>query len=293
MTIQDTGADYKELIKDAKSYYESGPSELRSIRNGKALFDLIWCNGLVDEINLWTYWQGAGVDSPDVMIIGQDFGSCNDKANKEYFERFVSGKKEGREDISREYIDKLIIDKKMNKTDNMLLELTEQGLGVKYSAATPGNKNLFMTNLCLGYRSTNKISGGDMNAYLKHDSRYIVRLIDIKKPKAVVCLGKSTYSNLRSAYIDDKETRKSVVPNFWKALDEGVNSELIDRADFSFRIFGVSHTGSMGVMNRKIFCTREGTERLSGKDLMLEDWNRIGEYLRGYRREDGSNGLHI
>ncbi len=74
---------YKNLISEARAYYESKPLELRNIQNGKDIFDFVWCKGLCNEINLWTYWQGAGVDNPEVIIVGQDLGTCSQRVHKD------------------------------------------------------------------------------------------------------------------------------------------------------------------------------------------------------------------
>ena len=50
---------YRALIKKAREYYESGLPEFRNLYSGSELFDLEWCPGLTNEINLWTYWQGG------------------------------------------------------------------------------------------------------------------------------------------------------------------------------------------------------------------------------------------
>ncbi len=278
MDYFDQKTEYKQIVLEAKSYYECKPLELRNVKNGSEIFDFDWCDGLVNEINLWTYWQGAGVDNPEVMIIGQDFGSCNDEINKKFYRKCVSSTIRDIESISAEYIHR-ITKNKNNKTDNMLLELTEYGLGEKYSAGIPGNKYLFMTNLCLGYRSVNKISGGNLLTYLKHDSVYIAELIMIKKPKIVICLGMDTYYSLISAFIDDKKILKDIVKDFWKSLNEGNNYYLIRQDSYEFRIYGVSHAGSNGAMNRKKNCIFESSQNLSGQELMMDDWKKIGLYL--------------
>ncbi len=270
--------DYKALIRNVRDYYLSKPCELRNIRNGDEIFDLVWCDGLEEEINLWTYWQGAGVDAPEVMIVGQDFGSCNDLENKDFFKRCVQCSVDDREKISKEYIERINADKQ-NKTDNMLIRLTEEGLGSKYSARIPRNGNLFLTNLCLGYRLGNKISGGNIAAYLKHDSAYILKLIQIKKPKVVICLGLDTYSNLLSAFIADKDIYKEICLHFWKELDCGTNFRDISFGECYFRLYGVSHAGSNGAMNRKKNYS-QNNEEYSGEELMIMDWKRIGTYLK-------------
>ena len=95
---------YKDLIREAAEYYNSSPAELRNIRSGQNVFNLTWCDGLVDEINLWTYWQGRGADNPDVMIIGQDFGSCTDGKNKGFYEKCVKSPLSESVSTSEEYI---------------------------------------------------------------------------------------------------------------------------------------------------------------------------------------------
>ncbi len=269
---------YKNLIDKASRYYNSRPPELRNIKNANDYFDFVWCDGLTEEINLWTYWQGNGIEFPKVMIVGQDFGTCNDEANKAFYERSVRSKATDRKTISKMYIDRIIADKK-NKTDNMLLRLTEEGLGEQYSARIPGNENLFMTNLCLGYRSGSKISGGNVATYLKHDSVYIAELIQIKKPKVVICLGMDTYSNLLATYNDDSSVFRNICEGFWESLDKGTNFKDITCGEYNFRIYGVSHAGSNGAMNRKKN-TSTKNKSYSGEMLMIKDWKRIGEYLQ-------------
>ena len=156
-------SEYKALIAAAKNYYDSRPLELRNIRNGKDIFDLVWHEGLINEINLWTYWQGAGVEFPEVMIIGQDFGTCNDPKKSALYRDCVMSTPADRKKISEEYIE-YAGDDKESSTDNVLIRLTKKGLGKQYSAEIAGNEKLFMTNLCLGYRTGKKMSGGDVTA---------------------------------------------------------------------------------------------------------------------------------
>ena len=269
---------YKNLIAKARDYYNSKPLELQNVRNGKEIFDFVWCDGLNDEINLWTYWQGACVSNPDVMIIGQDFGACTDTENKDFFDECVNSRYKDRKYISEKYINR-IINNKNNKTDNMLIKLTEECLGDCFSARIAGNEHLFMTNLCLGYRSIDKISGGDVSAYLKHDSIYIRELINIKKPRIVICLGMDTYISLLNAFVDDRNIIKDICEHFWHKLDLKDNYMDISLNDFSFRMYGMSHAGSNGAMNRKNNCSLPDKTNFTGIELMMEDWTEIGKYL--------------
>ena len=115
------------------------------------------------------------MDNSEVIIVGQDFGTCYDDENKAFYEECVNCRVENRENVSREYI-RRIQSNKNNRTDNSLITLTEKGLGEQYSAAIPCNDRLFMTNLCLGYCTAGSISGGNITAYLKHDSLYIATI---------------------------------------------------------------------------------------------------------------------
>ncbi len=272
--------NYCDLIKEVADYYNSDLPELKNIKNGDSLFDLIWCKGLIEEINLWTYWQGRGIDNPEVMIIGQDFGTCYDESNVDFYDRCIKSRFDEKDEISGSYIKRIKTDDK-NKTDNMLLRLTKEGLGKEYSADIPSNSRLFMTNACLGYRSGNKISGGDLSVYIKHDSRYIAKLIEIKKPKVVICLGTDTYFNLVGSFIQDKKVIKSLAQDFWQSLDEGSNYQDVFIGDNPVRFFGVSHTGQNGAINRiRGKSIEKGDKINTATKLMIEDWKRIGFYLK-------------
>ncbi len=271
---------YSELIKEVSDYYNSALPELKNIKNNDNLFDLVWCRGLTEEINLWSYWQGRGAENPEVMIIGQDFGTCSDENNGFFYEKCVKSSLDERENISSLYIKRIKSDDK-NKTDNMLLRLTKEGLGREYSADIPSNPKLFMTNACLGYRSGNKISGGNLSAYIKHDSKYIAKLIDIKRPKLVICLGTDTYFNLISSFVNDKVVIRNIAEGFWESLDNGTNFQDVDINGFTVRFYGVSHAGQNGAINRiRDKSIPKGSRIDTATKLMIGDWKRIGLYLK-------------
>ncbi len=272
-------SEYQKLINTVRGYYESRPLELRNIRNDKDFFDLVWCDGLFEEINLWTYWQGAGNDYSEVMIVGQDFGSCFEDRVTGFIDDYVKRPQKNSKNVSKHYIQHLIKDDKKNKTDNMLTTLTKEGLGEQYRADIPGNERLFFTNLCLGYRTGDKISGGDMTSYMRHDSIYIRDLISIKKPQVVICLGLETYLSLLTAFEFEKEEIKDICISFWLELDKDGNYRDINCGGYKFRMYGVSHAGSNGAMNRKKNCTFGVEANYTGEELMIKDWKKIGKYL--------------
>jgi len=65
---------YRDLIDTVPKYYSSEAPELRNIIKHDKLFDFKWCDWLKQEINLWTYWQGAGAETTEI----------NEKAIQEY-----------------------------------------------------------------------------------------------------------------------------------------------------------------------------------------------------------------
>lgn len=268
---------YIKLIEDVRAYYESGAPELRNIKNDAALFDLEWCEDLSQEINLWNYWQGKGQEKVEIMIVGQDFGNCNAEFLKELFKHGDNA-----ESASQFYIDKIIHG--ISPTDKNLINLTSDSFGKEYSAAIAANKHLFFTNLCLGYRSVAKISGGNMSAYLRHDSIYLKRLIDIKRPELVICLGADTYlaaiTGLSDCYAqnDYEEYCKKINDDFWNLLDQKNNHRDFITGDHAFTVFGVSHTGSNGMINRKRLSKKHRDSKIKSRELMSEDWKNIAEY---------------
>ena len=50
--------------------------------------------------------------------------------------------------------------------------------------------------------------------------------------------------------------------------------------EFSYRIYGVSHAGSNGMINRKRLSSHKD-DMTTGFVLMESDWARIGDFLRG------------
>lgn len=266
---------YRNLIDEAKEYYSSEAPELKNIVKNDKLFDFKWCDWLEQEINLWTYWQGAELETSEIMVIGQDFGTCYDPKNQAFY-RYLCESNDDYVKKSQAYISRIEADSK-NKTDNNLLLLTAE-LGKNYCASIPANRMLFFTNMCLGYRSGSGISGGNVSYYLKHDSVYIRELIRIKQPKVVICLGADTYFALLSCLSVDNNTLNLIATDFWTLLENADNFIDISLDKLDLRIYGVSHAGAYGLVNRKKL-TGHKDDNFTGLDLMKSDWGRIGVYL--------------
>ena len=237
------------------------------------------------EINLWTYWQGDL--NAKILVLGQDWGSFHTgKAGRELDNRMLQNLKKMDAGISSFYFDG--IPKKMRSTtDNNLIKLMKE-LG--YDIENKRIEGLFFSNLCLGYRNEG-YSGGFKQKWLTDDAKYltgfdlggghIAGLLEIIRPLLVICLGKEVYKVTRNALgnpISEKELK-----DFYYNLDkeekgnEGGNFVDCYFNGHKLRVYGVSHPGGMGIANRRAKSVKE--KGLSGLDLQLHDWRKIGEYL--------------
>ena len=110
---------------------------------------------------------------------------------------------------------------------------------------------------------------------------HVEGLLEIIRPLVVICLGKEVYRVTRNALgkpISEKELK-----DFYYNLDkeergiEGGNFVACYFNGHKLRLYGVSHPGGMGIANRR--AKSENEKGLSGLDLQLHDWRKIGEYL--------------
>ena len=281
MTDQDK---YLRLIAEVKEYYESGAPELRNYVSDKTVFGLEWCPGLEKEINLWTYWQGGnrenGNMSADIILIGQDFGPVTENGQiKQIYKNCLSGI----QSVSERYIEEITKNKKHYITDNNLIAAFFS-LGDEYRADKP-NPKLFFTNLCLGYRSKEKLSGGDFSYQMRHDSVYLKELFSILKPKVAICIGANTYISALAGLLD-KESLESISNNivqlsnsFNIAMDRGNNHIRISYEGGSCEMFAVGHTGFWGINNRKKYTQLPKNQGKEAIDVMINDWQAIKKYL--------------
>ena len=134
-------------------------------------------------------------------------------------------------------------------------------------------KNLFFTNLALGYRKHSS-TGALSKEYLKKDTEYLKRLTNILHPKVVICLGKDTYEIAASALCETKVRAN----NFYELLNSGNNySEFCLEDNEKVRVYGMAHCGNYGVMNRKKHSKTKQEE--DGLKLQKLDWLKVREYL--------------
>lgn len=234
---------YHWLIEKARAAYPpEGSAE-----------ELTWCDACEDEINLWTYWQGRGNLNPDILLVGQDWGNPYPKPGKTLLS--VDEVKAGPPyEVS-----------KMFPTDRNLMELFQQTFGIDLNR---NNKSLFFTNMVLGYRTGN--TSGGLVTSINQDQAFFKELVNILRPKAVICLGGATFDAALAAY----GKPRPYSGKFILALDAGKTVADID----NMRFFGMGHCGTLGCMNR--IGNRKGAGTDEGLRVQMQDWQQIRDYLQ-------------
>ena len=243
---------YRQLIQDVKASYPV-------YKDGEAQDpkELYWYEGC-KEINLWTYWQGS-LDA-EILLVGQDWGNPWEESCKGLIDKISSAEKGPIPDY---------LGDSKNPTDLALKELFQS---IGYDITTPHDK-LFFTNFVLGYR-TGKISGGFQKKWAKQDSKFFPRLVEIIKPKVILCLGKSTYKAVMKSM---GLTIPKGVARYNAFLESSSNPQKITFSNGQAAyIFALAHCGSFGTMNRNRGSIVSKEKRLS---LQKNDWDRIKNVL--------------
>ncbi|HVS81921.1 MAG TPA: uracil-DNA glycosylase family protein [Pyrinomonadaceae bacterium] len=219
---------YDSLVKNRKACQAcSGLTNPSTIEGG--VFDC-------DEIGAWSLWQG-NLDA-QVMVVGQDWGDVN------WFLR-VKGRPTS-----------------TSPTNTALVQLlAAAGLTINLANQTTGRGSLFFTNavLCMKPNSERGAQSPVRPEWLRNcGKRFLRPLIEIVKPKVVVCLGEKPYRAVMTAY--------GITPRrFRYAVDSGQP----DKLHGGPLVFPVYHCGAI-VSN---------THRR--RAAQLEDWKRIGKFLVG------------
>ena len=219
---------------------------------------LYWCEDC-QEINLWTYWQGRGNLDAEIMLVGQDWGSPWDDSAKSTMEQIELA------NLGKSYD---YLNNNPSITDKRLITLFDEiGFNVRYSC-----EGVFFTNFVLGYRNKG-LSGGFQNAWVDHDKIYFRELANIIKPKVILCLARSTFKGVLSAF-DVK--LKPVIGNYNQFIESERNpiSVKLENGQIAY-VFALAHCGALGTLNRN-----------RGKDksddilaIQKQDWKRIIPYL--------------
>lgn len=246
-------AKYRNLIERVKTTYL--PHDIAD--DGKEL-RLYWCDDC-KEINLWTYWQGRNSLDAKIMLVGQDWGSPWDETAQKTMEQIALAN----QDFPYDYLDE-----NPSITDARMITLFKE---IGYDITQPCS-DLFFTNFILGYRNKG-LSGGYKKSWANHDKGYFKELTNIIEPNVILCLGRSTFEGVLSAFNTISSPK---IKNFNSFIESNCNpiSVTLDSGK-TVVIFALAHCGAMGTLNRN-----------RGKDtsadilsVQKEDWKRIVPYL--------------
>ena len=210
-----------------------------------------------DEINLWSYWQG-GVNhlNAKILLVGQDWGSMDTEKYEEA--RIVENIVQKKKIEPNKYLS--YVDGNTNPTDKNLIKLFDS-IGYDITKECP---DLFFTNLALCYRADSKISGGFKTIWANNCGEFFKELVDIIKPKVILCLCRGTYEGVMKALGGQAEMVKSYNDIIGKPSVVG-----------GYNVFPLAHCGSMGTANRN-----KGKDKHTDKlHYQKEDWKEIQKYL--------------
>lgn len=244
---------YHDLIQEVKLHYATYDPSLCQDK-----VRLFWYNGC-QEINLWTYWQGRNHLDARIILVGQDWGSAWDggadcKACTENIAKANAG-------LPYHYLDG-----NHNPTDSNLVKLFKH---IGYDITIP-EPDLFFTNFVLGYRSKG-LSGNFDSTWIRDCKEYFYRLANIIQPKIILCLGRTTFEGVLSAF-DVQQKIKS----YNRFIESECNpvSVTLQNGQTVF-LFALAHCGALGTLNRN-----RGKGKLDDKlSVQYHDWEQIIPYL--------------
>jgi hypothetical protein len=211
------------------------------------------------EINLWTYWQGRNQLNADILLVGQDWGSPWDDSAKVTMEQVR---------LSNRNLPYDYLHNNPSITDDRLIKLfREIGYEVRYPC-----DGVFFTNFILGYRNKG-LSGGYQKAWADHDKGYFQELANIMEPKVILCLARSTFEGVLSAF--DVKLRPGI-GNYNQFIESRRNpvAVTLENGKTAY-VFALAHCGALGTLNRN-----RGKEK--NEDVLAiqkQDWKRIIPYL--------------
>ena len=242
---------YQDLIARVKgSYPPRDPAD-----DGKEL-RLYWCEDC-EEINLWTYWQGRGNLDAKVMLVGQDWGCPWDESAEHTMKQITLANK------GEHY---RYLENNPSITDKRLIRLFQE---IGYEDITKPCPNLFFTNFILGYRNKG-LSGGYQQSWADHDKDYFRELADIIEPQVILCLGRSAFEGVLSAFHIQLSSRIKDFNGFIESPDNPVAVPL-ENGNTAY-VFALAHCGAMGTLNRN-------GKKSTDLNKQLEDWRKIKAYL--------------
>lgn len=195
--------------------------------------------GNLDDWHLspWSRWQGQL--NADVIVVGQDWG------DRTYFLE-----NEGRD----------------NDGEQTCLNLCEMALCAGWDLGPPHSpipQPVFLTNAVLGIRQEGGKSGSPPDAWVDDSLPFLIGLIEVVRPRAIVSLGTSAYRACRLAMYG--RARDAQIP-LGASLKEVHHLAPILRPGKP-AWFPFYHCGPLGLANRS-------------RELQRQDWLALGAWLR-------------
>lgn len=200
------------------------------------------------QINLWTYWQGIGLEKVDILVVGQDWGKpfwegTKGKKKLKQIDSNIANINAGRKDtlyLSPGITSPWATDRNLKD----LISKIEGENGVLYPDIDKDRyDNLFFTNFCLGYR-LQKESGGMTQNIMMNDSEYFRRLVACLNPKIIICLGKDTYECVIRSLFNINLNMSS--GEYMEMLNDKNNITESSFNGSNLVVFGMGHCGAIG-----------------------------------------------
>ena len=185
----------------------------------------------------WSRWQGDL--NADVVVVGQDWG-----------DRAAFIKDEG-------------IDSDQEQPGANLSAMALSGGWDIGRPHAPVPQQLFLTHAVLGIRETNARSGPLPAAWIEDSLPFLVALLRIVQPRALVSLGSVAYRACRLAMHGKERDLHLPVDGPLTKLRQLNPICCPGKPDW----FVFSHCGPLGLANRS-------------RELQLQDWEQLGEWLR-------------
>ena len=242
---------YHNLIRRVRESYPSHDPAY----DGKET-KLYWCEDC-KEINLWTYWQGIGNLDAKIMLVGQDWGCPWDESAQHTMKQII---------LANHGENYKYLENNPSITDKRLIRLFQE---IGYEDISLPHPDLFFTNFILGYRHKGT-SGGYQQGWADQDKGYFQELANIIEPQVILCLGRSTFEGVLSAFDVQLPVRMKDYNSFIESANNPISVPL-EKGGRAY-VFALAHCGAMGTLNRN-------SKKSTDLDTQLEDWRRIKPYL--------------
>lgn len=190
-----------------------------------------------DQLGPWSRWQGSL--HAEAVVVGQDWGDLP------YFLRNGG------------------LDSDHEQTCSNLRTLVTSACWEIGRPSSPVPQPLFFSNAVLGIRSGKGKSGAVPATWVDDSLPFLIELLDIIRPRAVVSLGNAALRACQLA-IHGRQCSALGLPGLPLKHVHSLNPILSTAKPAWFAFY---HCGPLGLANRTL-------------DLQMDDWHRLGAWLR-------------